>query len=46
MALVDHVILQNHMIKGLCNFMASSPSSLATVLPSLAIIARLVVELK
>ena len=36
---------QDHVIRASCNFMGSSPSSWATILPSLVITATLVVEL-
>ena len=46
MVLVCYMILQNHTIKQSYNFMGRSPSRCATILPSLAAIATLVVELK
>ena len=45
MALACHVILQEHVIKGSRDFMGGSPSRRATILPSLAAIGNLVVEI-
>ena len=44
MVLVCHVILQDHVIKGSCNFMGGNPSWQVIALPSLVAIAVLVVE--
>ena len=45
MILVCHVILQNRVIKGSCEFMGKTPSRQVTILPSLLIIGTVVVEM-
>ena len=45
MVLVCHVILQDHIIKGSCDFMGCSSSYQVTILQRLVAIATLVVEL-
>ena len=45
MPLARYVILQDHVIKGSRDFMGGSPSRRATILPSLAAIGTLVVEI-
>ena len=42
---VYHVILQDHLIKALCDFMVWSPSRQVTTLPSLGPIGTVVVEI-
>ena len=44
--LVCHVILQDHMINGSCDFMSRSPSREVTILPSLGAIGTLIVEIE
>ena len=45
MVLVCHVILQDHVIKGLCDFMGSSQSRSVTILLNLVAIGTLVVDM-
>ena len=44
--LVCYVILQDHMIKGLCDLIGRSPSRQVIILPSLMAIDTVVVEIK
>ena len=43
MILVGHVILHNHVTKGLCNVTGRSPSKSGIILPSLVVIGTVVV---
>ena len=45
MVLVCHVILQDHVIKGSCDFTGRSPSRLVSILSRLVTITILVVEI-
>ena len=45
MVLACHVMLQDHLIRGSCDFMGSNPSRRSTILPSLVVIATLLVTL-
>ena len=45
MILVCRVILQDHVVVWSCGFMGSSPSKLANILPSLAVIETAVVDI-
>ena len=43
MVLVSHVISQDHVVKGSCDFMGRSPSKKVTFLPSFVVTGTLVV---
>ena len=45
MVLACHVMSQDHVIRGSCDLMGSNLSRWATILPSLVVIATLVVKL-
>ena len=45
MVLVCHMVLQDPMMKRLCEFMSRSPSRQVTILQSLVVIATLAVKL-
>ena len=46
MALAFHVMLQDHVTRGSFDFICSNPSCWATILPSLVVIATLIVKLQ
>ena len=46
MILVCHAISQDHMMKGLCDFIGKSPSTEIIILPNLLVIGTFLVDIK